>query len=214
MSPVCQARVSLSLQRRSAASPAVRRRIAYRACRGRARTHRVAHGSITIRPQPANPPVSRVAMLAPTASAVAAISASNFSIGLPAWRRTSTMSGYRAAARASKDPPGEILREHCLGRGNQCHAPSALGQGANTIEDFCLIDIRGVKLSAGLRSHPRQNRRMRFATHQLRDDIGVDDDHGSNEGGASTNSEGGNSRSTPPSGAKRRRIASAKLGSG
>jgi Queuosine biosynthesis protein len=51
------------------------------------------HGSITVRPQPANPPVSRVAMLAPAASAVAAISASNFSIGLPACRRASTISG-------------------------------------------------------------------------------------------------------------------------
>jgi hypothetical protein len=42
------------------------------------------HGSITVRPHPANPPLSRVAMLAPAASAVAAINASNFSIGLPA----------------------------------------------------------------------------------------------------------------------------------
>src|SRR3954447_15128076 len=51
------------------------------------------HGSITVRPQPAKPPVSRVAMLAPGASAVAAISASNFSIGFPALRRARTISG-------------------------------------------------------------------------------------------------------------------------
>ena len=51
------------------------------------------HGSITLRQQSANPPVSRVAMLAPAASAVAAISASNFSIGLSACRRASTISG-------------------------------------------------------------------------------------------------------------------------
>ncbi|MFZ3238432.1 MAG: hypothetical protein WA184_24060, partial [Stellaceae bacterium] len=42
------------------------------------------------------------------------------------------------------------------------------------------------------------HRRMRFAAHQLRDHIGVDDDHGSNDGGASTYSDGGSSRSTPP----------------
>jgi hypothetical protein len=46
------------------------------------------HGSITVKP-----PVSRVAMLAPAASAIAAISASNFSIGFPAWRRARTISG-------------------------------------------------------------------------------------------------------------------------
>ena len=46
--------------------------------------HVASHGLTIARPQPVNPPKSRVAMLAPAASAVAAISASNFSIGLPA----------------------------------------------------------------------------------------------------------------------------------
>jgi hypothetical protein len=46
-----------------------------------------------VSPQPANPPVLRVAMLAPAASVVAAISASNFSIGFPcpAGSRLSTL---------------------------------------------------------------------------------------------------------------------------
>jgi hypothetical protein len=54
--------------------------------------HEAVQGSIAVRPHPANPPVSRVAMLAPAASAVAAISASNFSIGFPTWRRAITIS--------------------------------------------------------------------------------------------------------------------------
>ena len=92
--------------------------------------------------------------------------------------------------------------------------PLAFGHGTNAVEDFGLIDVRRVEQRTGLRRDPSQHRWMRFPAHQLRDDIGVDDDHGSNEGGASTNSAGGRSRSTLPSGAKRRRIASARFGSG
>jgi hypothetical protein len=43
-------------------------------------------------PQPSKPPTSRVAMSAPTARAVAAISASKASIGLPARWRVATIS--------------------------------------------------------------------------------------------------------------------------
>ena len=59
------------------------------------------HGSIRVRPQASNPPASRVAILAPAVSAVAAISASNASIGLPTRRRATTISAYRAAAAPS-----------------------------------------------------------------------------------------------------------------
>ena len=55
--------------------------------------HDAVQGSITVRPQPANPPVSRVATLAPAARAMAAINPSSPSRGVPAWRRAMTISG-------------------------------------------------------------------------------------------------------------------------
>jgi hypothetical protein len=54
--------------------------------------HETVQVPTSVWPQAENPPVSRVATLASLASAVAAIGASNPSIGLPAWRRAGTMS--------------------------------------------------------------------------------------------------------------------------
>jgi hypothetical protein len=45
---------------------------------------------ITVRPQPANPPASWGANAGAGRQRIAAVSASNFSIGLPAWRRANT----------------------------------------------------------------------------------------------------------------------------
>src|SRR5580700_7623527 len=59
---------------------------------GRILGHDASHGLMSVRPQPSNPPTSRVAMSAPTAKAMAAISASKASIGLPARRRVVTIS--------------------------------------------------------------------------------------------------------------------------
>jgi hypothetical protein len=64
-----------------------------------------------------------------------------------------------------------------------------------------------------VRRHPCQHRRMRYPAHQFRDDIGVDDDHGS-KGGVSINAPGGARGPPRRAGAKRRRIASARFGSG
>ena len=54
--------------------------------------HDACHGLIKVRPQPSNPAMSRVATAAPATKAVAAISASKASMGLPAWRRRMTIS--------------------------------------------------------------------------------------------------------------------------
>jgi len=54
--------------------------------------HQTVRVPTSVWPQAENPPVSRVATLASLASAVAAIGASNPSIGLLAWRRAGTMS--------------------------------------------------------------------------------------------------------------------------
>lgn len=51
-----------------------------------------SHGLTSVTPQPAKPPMSRVATVAPETKAVAAMSASNASIGAPARRRTTTIS--------------------------------------------------------------------------------------------------------------------------
>jgi hypothetical protein len=67
-----------------------------------------------VRPQPANPPVSRVAMLAPATRAVAAISASNLSIGLPARLPTCEHDLGIAGGRARferQNMAGEVLGE-------------------------------------------------------------------------------------------------------
>lgn len=52
--------------------------------------HAAAHGLTMFRPHPVKPPTSRVAIAAPAASVVAAMSASNASIGAPASRRAVT----------------------------------------------------------------------------------------------------------------------------
>ncbi len=56
-------------------------RRAYGCCASAGALHAAAHGSIRVRPQPSNPPASRVARPAPFARAIAAISASSPSIG-------------------------------------------------------------------------------------------------------------------------------------
>src|ERR1700710_681456 len=58
------------------------------------------HRSISDRPQPENPAVSRVAMRASAASATAAISASSTPTGEPACLRATTISAYLAAPAA------------------------------------------------------------------------------------------------------------------
>jgi hypothetical protein len=67
--------------------------------------------------------------------------------------------------------------------------------------------------AAGLR--PSEDGRGRLRAHQFRKKICVEYDYLSNRGGSRTGTAGCGSRSsTPPSGAKRRRIAFVRFGSG
>jgi hypothetical protein len=77
-------------------------------------------------------------MLAQAASVVAAISASKF---------LDRITGL-APRLEGQDTAGKILGEHRGCRCGQRRAPPSFGQGANAVENFRRIDIRGVEPAA------------------------------------------------------------------
>ena len=76
-----------------------------------------------------------------------------------------------------QDALGEILREPSPRRLLPEPSAAVLPARLRCRRGFRLIDERRVHQRAGLRRHPGEHRGMRAAAHQLRDDIGVDDDH-------------------------------------
>src|SRR5215472_12880876 len=112
-----------------------------------------------------------------------------------------------------QDAACKIIIEH--GRGRFCEQLSApaIGQDFNPMEDLSLIDARGEQCCPWLLANPCEYPRMRHRTHKFRDDVGVQDDHSSKRGGCPIATGGWRSSSTPPNGAKRRRMASPRLGS-
>jgi hypothetical protein len=123
-------------------------------------------------------------------------------------------------ARGGGSPEGQdaarkIFGEHAVGGSLQSVAATAVGQNRDPVENLDLIDVRrSIELRAWLRRDPGHDLGIGLGAHKLGDDVGVDDNHGSNVGGGLGVTGGWGSSSTPLSGAKRRRIASARLGVG
>ena len=176
----------------------------------------VSQGLITVRPQPAKSLASRVASPASTTqrrrgnlgvegldrAAFAAAGGDNLRV----MDGGSLLEGQHAAR--------EIVGEHRRGRGREREAAPPFGKHGDAVEDFGLADTGGVERGARLGGNPREHRRGGFRAHQFGEDVGVEDDHRSNRGGSRTGTgRCGSSSSAPPSGRKRRRMASARFGS-
>lgn len=109
-------------------------------------------------------------------------------------------------------PAGKFFREQRLGSRGRIALSTPFRQGIDAVEQFSFIDASGVQGIAWLCSDPGHDRGMWLRPHQFGNDIGVEDDHRPNSGGSPTVTGGWGSRSsTPPKGAKRRRMASARL---
>jgi transposase InsO family protein len=71
-------------------------------------------------------------------------------------------------------------------------------QCGDAIQDLGAVDSGRVERSPRLGGNPGEHCRMRLGPHQLGQDVGVEDDHGSNDGGSRTSTGGCGSSSTPP----------------
>jgi hypothetical protein len=115
--------------------------------------------------------------------------------------------GHGRIAVEAEDPAGEVVLEDRAGRGDQVVAAASLGQEGETVEDLRLGQGGGEQAGDRLCREPVEHPGFRSGAHQLRDDVGVEDDHPSNATGSRAGSRGLSGRSTPPRAAKRSWIA-------
>src|SRR5579863_1202963 len=98
-----------------------------------------------------------------------------------------------------------------FGRKQQLLPAGSMLEQFNSIKYFRLCDRCGVELNQRVFVKPRRDLGRWTVPHQLGQNIGVKDDHSAKSGGLRMGSRGGNSSSTPPRGANRRRTMSARL---
>src|SRR5690348_15154017 len=119
----------------------------------------------------------------------------------------------RGGGRAKwEDAAGEVFGEHRLGGGSKRGAASSGRERGDAIQKLGLIDVSRAKVCTRLRCHPGDDSYVRLGTHQFRDHVGVENDHRSKFSGGPSVTGGCSGSSTPPNGAKRRWITSARLG--
>ncbi len=92
--------------------------------------------------------------------------------------------------------------------------PPPFGHDGDASQNFPTREAGDVERCTSLRRHPVENHRMRCVPHQFRDHVRIKDIDHSKVGGSRTGWRGSSSSSTPPNGANRRWIASARLRSG
>src|SRR5262245_44686027 len=98
----------------------------------------------------------------------------------------------RSIALETEDATCEFLLEHSLCCCQQALAALAFAQQCNPIEDFCLGDGSCEEVGRGLFGDPRHDVGGGLQSHQLRDDIRVENNHSANSGTSRTESRGGN----------------------
>jgi hypothetical protein len=88
-------------------------------------------------------------------------------------------------------------------RGFEVEAAAAVRHDRDAGEDLRLTDGSGEQQFRGLSGYKRRHLRRRVWGHHGGQDVGVEDEHQSKQGGSRAGSRRGSSRLTPPSGAKR-----------
>jgi len=163
-------------------------------------------------PDPAKSATLRVASAAPRDRAIAAIwvsacaTAARSDAVRPQYPRRRRLPGCRTAGCGRGSPPpasppwprqDKALPVVCQQR--QAIARLSLGDGGGEHADGRLV------------RKPALDGRFRYRPYQLGQDIRIEQDHSSKDGGARIASRGTAGSSTPPSGAKRARIDAARL---
>jgi hypothetical protein len=139
-------------------------------------------------------PVLRVASTASWLRQIAAICASAVPIGRPARSRRTAMSAYAVL---------EVLDDHGLEQPGQRRLPTPIGQTANAVQQFGQGHRRQVHLVARLSIDPLDDCARRLTAHQLRHDVGVQNDHVDTCGARGASRRDGSSNSAPPTAANR-----------